>query len=31
MPFVVAVPGWREDEDGESIPTFRAGRVEITD
>ena len=24
-------PGWREDEDGEPIPTFRAGRVEITD
>jgi hypothetical protein len=23
--------GWHEDEDGEPIPTFRAGRVEITD
>jgi hypothetical protein len=22
---------WHEDEDGEPIPTFRAGRVEITD
>ena len=24
-------PSWREDEDGNAIPTFRAGRVEITD
>jgi hypothetical protein len=24
-------PAWREDEDGAPIPTFRAGRVEITD
>jgi hypothetical protein len=24
-------PSWSEDEDGNPIPTFRAGRVEITD
>jgi hypothetical protein len=24
-------PSWSEDEDGNSIPTFRTGRVEITD
>jgi hypothetical protein len=24
-------PGWSEDEDGNPVPTFRAGRVEITD
>lgn len=24
-------PTWREDEDGNPVPTFRAGRIEITD
>jgi hypothetical protein len=24
-------PKWSEDEDGEPLPTFRAGRIEITD
>ena len=24
-------PKWREDEDGNPIPTFRTGRIEITD
>jgi hypothetical protein len=24
-------PRWREDEDGDPIPTFRTGRIEITD
>jgi hypothetical protein len=23
--------GWRADEDGDPVPTFRAGRIEITD
>lgn len=24
-------PSWREDEDGNPVPTFRTGRIEITD
>jgi hypothetical protein len=24
-------PSWRKDEDGEPVPTFRTGRIEITD
>jgi hypothetical protein len=24
-------PAWSEDEDGNPVPTFRAGRIEITD
>jgi hypothetical protein len=28
---MVKRPKWSEDEDGEPLPTFRAGRIEITD
>jgi hypothetical protein len=28
---LVRPPAWREDEDGERIPTFRTGRIDITD
>jgi hypothetical protein len=28
---LIKPPKWSEDEDGEPLPTFRAGRIEITD